>query len=94
MEDAFQRPLYRLACMILANELPLRHFLAKLDGKTVGLLSFAGPLGKLLFSYEKLAIVKFVPAAKFNLEGKCSNLTPIQMQKFLIYPPKTTHPTV
>ena len=43
------------------NELPLRHIFQKLDGVTTGNCSFQGPIGKLIQSCEKMAIVKFKP---------------------------------
>ena len=58
-----------------ANELSLRHLLAKLDGKTVGLRSFAGLVGKLLASCENLAIVRFEPTANFILDIEPSDLS-------------------
>ena len=73
MEDALQRPLHWLSCMFHANQLPLRHLLAKLDGKAVGSQSFAEPLGKLLASCENLAIVKFEQTA--NLIWTLNSLT-------------------
>ena len=60
--------------MFRAIELSLRHFLAKIDGKTVGPRGFSGSTGKLLASCEILAIVKFEPTADFNLDieqNKC-----------------------
>ena len=47
--------------------LPLRHLLAKLDGKTFGPRSFIGPIGKLFASCETLAIVKFEPTVNLIL---------------------------
>ena len=68
LEETLQRPFHWFACMFHANELPLRHLLAKLDDKTVGPRSFARPIGKLLASCENLAIVKLEPTANFNLD--------------------------
>lgn len=41
------------------NELPLRHLLATMDGKTSGPRGFTGPVGKLLSSCESLPVVDF-----------------------------------
>ena len=65
--------------MFHANELPLRHLLAKLDDKTVGPRNFAGPNGKLLASCENLAVVKFETTANFNLHFELSDLSTNQM---------------
>ena len=43
LEEALPRHFHWLACMFHENELHLRRFLAKLDDKTVGPWSFAGP---------------------------------------------------
>ena len=70
--------------MFHSNELPLRHVLVRLDGKTVGPRSFAGPIGKLLASCENLAIVKFEPTANFNLDIEPSDLSTDQMYLYEI----------
>ena len=61
------------ACMFLANELPLRHLLAKIYGETVGPQGFSGPNGRLFASCENLPIVKFEPTGEFNLDIKPSH---------------------
>ena len=42
-----------------ANELPLKHLIIKLDGKTTGHLEFTGNISKQLKDYEQLPIVQF-----------------------------------
>ena len=64
--------------MFHANEI------AKLDGKTVGPWSFAGPIGKLLASCENKAIVNFEPTYNFNLKIGPSDLITYQMQSYEI----------
>ena len=54
------------ACMLHANELPLRHLLAKIDGETIGPQAFSGPNGKLLASCRNLPIVNLEPTGEFN----------------------------
>lgn len=61
MEDALQKPLQWLICLLHCNELPLRALIQHLDGKTAGPGQFKGPIGKLLDDCEKQVIVKFVP---------------------------------
>ena len=53
------RPIHRFICQLHANELPLRHLIENLDGKTSGPYGFTGPIGKQLLSCENNAIVKF-----------------------------------
>lgn len=47
-------------CQLHANELPLRHLLHKLDGKTSDPTTFTGPIGKQLYNAHKLPILNFV----------------------------------
>ena len=70
--------------MFHANVLLLHHLLAKLDGKTIDPRSFAGPIGKLLASCEKLVILKFEPIANFNMDIKPSELSTDQMYLYEI----------
>jgi hypothetical protein len=53
--------------MLHANELPLRHLVAGIDGKTSGSRGFTGPIGKQLSTCENLPVVKFASIAG-NLE--------------------------
>ena len=46
--------------MLHANELPLRHLLSNLDGKTSG-PRFTGPIGKLLQNCERKTVQKLDP---------------------------------
>lgn len=59
IEEHFQKPLQWLICLLHANELPLRHLIQHLDGKTSGPNAFLGPIGKALSDCEKLPIIKF-----------------------------------
>ena len=84
LEEALKRPFYWFACMVNANELPLRLLLAKLDGKTVGPMRFAKPIGKSLASCEILVIVKFEPTASYILAIEPSNLNTDQMYLYKV----------
>ena len=64
----FHRALQWFVCLLHANELPLRHLLAKINGKTVGIRGFSGPISKLLVSCENLPIVIFELVGEFNLK--------------------------
>ena len=50
-------------CQPHGNELPLRHLLIQLDGKTSGSLQHTGPVGKLLCetNFENFPIINFEP---------------------------------
>ena len=50
-------------CQLHGSELPLRHLLIQLDGKTSGPRQYTGPVGKLLceINFENLPIINFEP---------------------------------
>lgn len=53
------RSIHHFICQLHANELPLRHLMERLDGKTSGPHGFTGPIGKQLQTCESKAIVKY-----------------------------------
>lgn len=59
IEVKLNKPVHHFICQLHANELPLRHLVEKLDGKTSGPHGFTGPIGKLLNDCENLPIVAF-----------------------------------
>ena len=59
LEWDLKRPLQWLICLLHANELPLRHLINHLDGKTTGPKGFSGNIGKTLDSCENLPVVEF-----------------------------------
>lgn len=59
VEMRLQRPVQWAICLLHFNELPLRHLVEALDGKTSGPQSFNGPLGKQLAHCESLPVVAF-----------------------------------
>ena len=63
LEEKLKRPLHWIICQLHNNELPLRHLLIQLDGKTSGPRQFTGPIGRLLYEthFENLQIVDFQP---------------------------------
>ena len=63
LEENFQRPLRWIICQLHGNELPLRHWLIHLDGKTSEPTQFTGPIDKLLNEtrFENLPAVNFQP---------------------------------
>ena len=48
LEEALQRPLQWVVCLLHTSELPLRHVFVELDSSTKSLDAFAGPFGKKL----------------------------------------------
>ena len=58
-ELSLKRPVNWFICQLHANELPLRHLFAHLDGHTSGPKGFSGPIGKELTGCEALKLVEF-----------------------------------
>ncbi|KAL4712991.1 hypothetical protein ACJJTC_012061 [Scirpophaga incertulas] len=59
MEEELKKPLQWFICQLHSNELPLRHLLLRLDGKTTGPKCFSGPIGSELQKCEIMPIVEF-----------------------------------
>ena len=59
LELKLEKPLHWFVCQLHANELPLRHLIQKLDGKTTGPRGYTGVIGKELENCEKQQVVKF-----------------------------------
>ena len=53
------RPMHWFICLLHANELPLRHLMGKLDGKTSGPKGFSGDIGKSLDGCERKEVVEY-----------------------------------
>ena len=85
LEDALQRPLHWVACMLHSNKLHLRHLLAKMNGKTVGPRGLSRPFGKLLAWCENLPIVKLEPVGDFNLDNEPSDPSTDQMYLYGVW---------
>ena len=70
MEENFKRPLHWNICQLHSNELPLKHLLIQLDGKTSGLTQFTGPVSKLLNEtrFENLQVVNFQPISAETID--------------------------
>ena len=50
LENKLERRLIWLICALHTNELPLRHLMLTLDGKTTSNVAFSGPVGKIVQS--------------------------------------------
>lgn len=59
LELKLNKPVHWFSCQLHANELPLRHLIQNLDGKTSGPRSYTGDIGKKLEECETLDIVDF-----------------------------------
>jgi len=75
LELSFNKPLQWAPCLLHTNELPLRHLMRYLDGKTTGPECFSGPIGSALTNCDQLAICKFEPIAGKLPELTCSDLS-------------------
>ncbi|KAK0067238.1 hypothetical protein Bpfe_003336 [Biomphalaria pfeifferi] len=60
LEIKLGRPLQWLPCLLHANELPLRHLIKHLDGKTTGPQEFSGPIGSALLNCELQPVYNFI----------------------------------
>ena len=56
LERMLGRKLHWAICLAHTNELPLRHLIEQLDGKTCSKDGFTGPIGKLL---SKVSLLHF-----------------------------------
>lgn len=63
MEEHLKRPIQWIVCLLHFNELPLRHFIQHLDGKTTGPHTYSGDIGKLLKNSVGLPVKKFASIA-------------------------------
>lgn len=59
LEEAFNKPLHWIICLLHFAELPLRHLFSVLDGQTNGPKSFTGPIGRMLNDCETRNPQKF-----------------------------------
>ena len=90
LEKKLKRPLHWIICQLDSNELPLRHLLIQLDGKTSGPRQFTGPIGRLLYetNFENLPIVDFqpIPAEVIEIdENYSTDLSSDQRYLFEMY---------
>lgn len=59
LELKFNNPVHWFVCQLHANELPLRHLIQTLDGKTSGPKGYTGNIGKKLEVCETLNVIEF-----------------------------------
>lgn len=53
------RPLTWIICLLHLNELPLRHIIYSIDGKSTSPISSGGPIGKAIEKWDNQPVVKF-----------------------------------
>ena len=61
VEDTIWRPVHLFVCVLHSNELPLRHLLNSVEGKTSGPRRFTRPFGKQQQQFETKAVESFTP---------------------------------
>lgn len=71
IEETINRPLHWFVCLLHSNELPLRHLIDELDGRTSGPRGFVGPIGKQLLKCETKDVVSFksIPSESISIEN-------------------------
>lgn len=85
LEENMKKPLQWIVCLLHCNELPLRHLINNIDGKTTGPASFKGPIGSKLNECEKLPIVEFEQIQGEELVVTTSDLSTDQKYLLKIY---------
>lgn len=61
LEIKLGKPLQWFVCQLHANELPLRHLMQQMDGKTIGPRGYTGEIGKQLEKCETRPVTTFTP---------------------------------
>ena len=83
LEQHFGRNLNWIVCLLHCNELPLRHLLAKKDGKPKGPSAFPGPIGNSFKNCESRPIVSFQRIEADDILMDFDNLELSTDQKYL-----------
>ena len=68
LERLLGRKLIWLICALHTNELPLRHLMIQLDGKTVSNNKFSGPVGKCISTVLELQAVEDIPPIDIEID--------------------------
>jgi hypothetical protein len=85
IEVHFGRPLQWIVCLLHANELPLRHLIADVDGKTTEPLGFTGPIGKQLNDCDTKPVVRYDAIASKGITVDEDDLSTDQTYLLEIY---------
>ncbi|KAK4299397.1 hypothetical protein Pmani_001405 [Petrolisthes manimaculis] len=85
IEEKLGRPVHWFVCLLHANELPLRHLIHAIDGKTTGPTTFTGKIGKQLADCEKNEVIDFEPIQSENIVVDQDILSTDQKYLLMIY---------
>lgn len=85
IEEHLKREVQWFICLLHANELPLRHIVHEIDGKTTGPQGFSGPIGKELINCENKPIVKYQRIEAVHIDVDIEDLGTDQMYLAKIY---------
>lgn len=85
IEEKLGRPVHWFVCLLHANELPLRHLIHAIDGKTTGPSTFTGTIGKQLADCEKNEVIEFEPIQSENIIVDKGILSTDQKYLLMIY---------
>ena len=85
LEEKIDNPVHWFVCLLHTNELPLRHLIQTIHGKTSGPASFTGTIGKQLQDCDKSAIVMFEPVPSDPIEVDIEVLSKDQIYLLMIY---------
>lgn len=85
IEERLQKPLQWIVCLLHSNELPLRHLIHGIDGKTSGPVGFTGIIGQQLPDCEKNPIVQYDAIESQHIDIGDADLSTDQMYLLEIY---------
>ena len=85
LEESTKKPLQWIECLLHCNELPLRHLINDIDGKTSGPAFFTGLIGSRLSDYHKLSVVEFEQISGEEVAVTTSDLSRDQKYMLNIY---------
>ena len=68
LENKLERRLIWLICALHTNELPLRHLMLTLDGKTTSNVAFSGPVGKIVHNVTNFRVKDRIPKLNVKIE--------------------------
>ena len=82
LEESTKKPLQWIECLLHCNELPLRHLINDINGKTYGPVSFTNLSGSRLSDCDKLPVVELEQISGEELAVTTSDLN--RDQKYLL----------
>lgn len=85
IEEHLKKPLQWVVCLLHSNELPLRHLIQGIDGKTSGPAGFNGVIGKQLPFCENNCVVEYHAIESHQIDVDEEDLSTDQMYLLKIY---------